>query len=181
MGTDFNLDTFKSQFKGGARSYLFLFEPGFPQGIKGPATPDAKFLVRATSVPESTTEEILVNWQGADYKVSGKQTFADWTITFNVDLKSDIRVSYEEWIKVIHKVGGDSAYGYPVEYEASQDLYLLDYKGDYGNPILEVKLVDAWPKSVSAVTLDYSAMDIAQFDVTFGYVYHEITNSTSGE
>jgi hypothetical protein len=173
----FNLDTFKSNFQGGARSYLFMFSPQFPAGVSSiPAAPETKYLVRATSVPESTTEEIIVNWQGADRKLAGKQTFADWTITFNVDMQSTVRVAYEEWIKSIHNVDGDHKYGYPVDYEMTQNLWMLNYDGS--EHILDIELVDAFPKSVSAITLDYSAMDIAQFDVTFGYLYHRITKAS---
>ena len=59
----------------------------------------------------------------------------------------------------------------------TQNLWMLNYDGS--EHILDIELVDAWPKSVSAITLDYSAMDVAQFDVTFGYLYHRITNSSS--
>jgi len=178
MGIEFNLENFKANFVGGARSYLFMFAPDFPTNVGTiPADDKTKYLVRATNVPESTTEEILVNWQGADYKLAGKQTFTDWTITFNVDDGADVRVAYEEWIKEIHNVDKIHKYGLPTEYEKTQKLWMLNYDGS--EHILDIELVDAWPKSVSAITLDYSAMDVAQFDVTFGYLYHRITNSSS--
>jgi hypothetical protein len=48
----------------------------------------------------------------------------------------------------------------------------LDLNGD---KLLNVKLINAWPKSIGAITLDYSATDIAQFDVTFSYNQHVIS------
>jgi hypothetical protein len=46
----------------------------------------------------------------------------------------------------------------------------LDYNG---TPINEVHIVDAWLKSISEVSLDYSAQDVAQVEITFTYLYHE--------
>ena len=164
--TGFNINDFKSNFEGGARAYLFMYKPNLPV-----TTVDSKYLVRASTFPETTVEEILVQWQGIDYKLAGKQTFTDFTITFNVDLKAAIRDDFEEWTKMIHNVPGDHKYGKPSDYSRNQDLVLLDYEG---NEMMNVKLVDAWPKSVAAITLDYSSMDVMQFDVTFAYLYHEI-------
>jgi len=165
----FDLESFRSQFQGGARAYLFLYKPNIPT-----STIDAKFLVRASILPGTTIEEILVNWQGQDFKMAGKKTFTDWTITFNVDKESKLRKDFEDWSDKIHKIRSDeNLFGVTTDYFATQSLSMLDYDG---SEILEIKLVDAWPKEIAAITLDYSTMDVAQFDVTFTYQFHEITN-----
>ena len=165
--TGFNLESFKGGFKGGARAYLFMYEPNLVEG----AYADGKFLVKSTSLPETSIEEITVNWQGADFKMSGKQTFADWTISFNSDKAYALRKEFEKWMELIQNTGdSDISYGSPEDYFANQTLMLLDYEG---NQIDTLTLYDAWPKSVGAVTLDYSSQDISQFDVTFTYQYHK--------
>jgi hypothetical protein len=193
----FKLDEFTSIFrqKGGARSYLFMYMPFFPLDIldtgldalelkqQGNLTKEQRdllrtmslmsFHVRATTMPESTIEELILNWQGSDFKVGGKRTYSDWTITFNVDSKYEIREDFEEWLDLISKFKDfRNDYGKMDKYMEHQTLYLLNGKGE---KVSTVTLIDAWPKSVGPVTLDYSNMDIAQFDVTFSYQYHKIT------
>jgi len=163
--TGFDLNAFKSNFQGGARAYLFMYAPNTPTTVDS-----YKYLVRSTSLPETTLEEIMVNWQGLDYKMSGKQTFTDWTITFNVDKTYNLRKDFEDWIGLAHQIADVHKYGSPSEYMRDQTLILLDYDG---SEISQFTLVDAWPKSVGPVTLDYSSQDLAQFDVTFTYQYHK--------
>jgi hypothetical protein len=168
MATEgFNLDQFRAKFLGGARSYLFYFRPMFPSSF-GITTEDAQYLVRTTSLPESTLTPITVPWQGQDYKIFGKHEFADLTVTFNVDVKSKIRLAYESWSHYIHDPE-TNIYEMPDNYMADQILYLLDYNGD---PIMTYKLFGAWPSSIGAITLAYDTVDIAQFDVTFAYQRH---------
>ena len=183
----FNLDDFTSVFEGGARSYLFMYIPTFPfpQEIKLETylditgdeesiddLKDSKMIsyhVRSTTLPESNVEELILNWQGLDFKVAGKRSYLDWTITFNVDINYEIREDFEQWVD---KISSKDGHGDIKQYMQDQTLYLLNGEG---TKVSTVKLVDAWPKNVGAVSLDYSAMDIAQFDVTFSYQYHEIT------
>ena len=177
MTIGFDLESFKAKFKGGARQNLFLFAPRFPAGVSPDiTTEEMQYLVRATSLPETTSEEVLVNWQGYDFKMAGKYTFTDFTCTFNVDMDSRIIHSFDKWMNHIHNVTTNE-YKAPKEYMADQYLSLLGYTG---NVISEYKLFSAWPKTVGAVTLDYATSDVAQFDVTFSYQYHTITNSQTG-
>ena len=163
----FDLESFTASFDGGARSYLFLYAPNIPG-----ASADVKYLVRASSFPETTLEEIMANWQGQDMKFAAKKTFTDWTLTFNVDLEAQIRQYFEDWTNMIHHTLKETNKFYkPSEYYRDQVLSLLDLNGDF---LLDIKLINAWPKSIGAITLDYSSTDVAQFDVTFGYNQHEI-------
>ena len=51
-----------------------------------------------------------------------------------------------------------------------QEVWQLDTAG---NPVHKMKLIGAWPTTVAELTLDYSAKDIATFDVTWRYIRHE--------
>jgi hypothetical protein len=163
----FDIGTFKANFGSGARSYLFLWEPGFPGGGKE----YTKYLVRSTSVPGDNVEEITTNWQGVDMRMAGKRTYEDWSISLNIDYDAEIVKDLNDWMNKIHNIAGDGCYG-DSGYTANQTLKMLDYCGE--NSVLTVKLVDAWLKSIAEISLDYSAQDLAQFEITFTYLYHII-------
>ena len=167
---EFNLEAFRANFKGGARSYLFYYIPNFPSGVSGMTADEVTYLVRTTSLPESTLEETIVNWQGYDFKFAAKHTFTDFTITFNVDRGAKVRKLFEDWIELIHN-SETNVYAPLDTYMADQTVSLLDYDG---SSVMKVKLYNAWVKTVGPITLDYAATDTAQFDVTFTYSHHKI-------
>lgn len=165
----FNLESFKANFKGGARSYLFYFLPSFPSiASEGMTTESASYLVRMTSLPENTFEEGIVNWQGYDFKYASKHTFTPIEVEFNVDRNANIRKIFENWFDLIHN--SESNRWAPLEeYMVDQTIFLLDYDGV---PVMEYKLKYAWPSMLGPVTLDYASTEIAIFSVTFTYAYH---------
>lgn len=178
MPTRFTVDGFKSNFRDGHRSNLFYFIPNFPSDVitGGMNNERAVYLVKTANMPGASFEEILLSWQGFDFPIAGKHTFADLTITFNVDYSGSIRQNFEKWLNKIHNpVTNQWA---PIrEYMLDQKLQLLDYNG---YPILEVTLKDAWPREIATAALDYAANEISMFDVTFRYSYHLISNSPTG-
>jgi len=172
----FDIDSYRASFLGGARQYLFYYRPLFPGGIGG-STEKATYLVRSTQVPETTSEEIITNWQGFDFKFAGKPTYSDWTVTFNVDKDAEILRIFNSWARVIHDPTTNT-YAEPSLYFMDQQLELL---GLDGTPITKYKLVGAWPKSVGSASIDYSSSDVLQFDVNFTYLYHVTDNVTYGK
>ena len=166
----FGIQDFITQrgFQGGQRAYLFLYEPDIP--IASAEKGMNKYLVRTTTLPETTMEEIMVNWQGQDYKFAGKYTFTDFTVTFNVDIKASIRKQFEDWMNLVHSIK-ENTYSALDVYMQDQIISLLDYDG---NKLQSYRLVGAWPKSVGSISLDYATNDVSQFDVTFSYQYHYI-------
>jgi hypothetical protein len=162
----FNLDDFKSNFETGARAYLFYVRPVFPNALG--FTAQATYLVKSATLPASTLEEIPVNWQGADYKIAGKRTFAPWAITFIVDKQALIQKYFLDWMNNILDPT-TNIHGMPGQYFQTQEVWLL---GNSGQPILKYQLKYAWPQEVGAVSLDYATNDLATFDVNFSYQYH---------
>lgn len=171
----FNIDSYRANFKSGARQYLFYFRPLFPAAITAD-TETSTYLVRSTTIPESTTEEIITNWQGFDFKQSGKYTYTDWTVTFNVDNEAKIYGYYMNYMNYIHDPTTNISRVH-AEYFKDQQLDLLDLNGDI---VMKVKLVGSWVKNVSSATLDYSSNDILQFDVTYSYLYHTVDKTVYG-
>lgn len=174
----FDIESYKANFRDGARQNLFYFLPTFPPDvIEGDMNNErTSYLVRSTSLPASTIEEVQLNWQGFDFFVGGKHTFAELSLTFNLDDKGLLRLTFENWINKIHDPVTNE-YGTIALYMFPQRLQLLGYDG---TPIMEYLLHHAWPKEVAAATLDYSTNDVVQFDVTFRYAYHTITSKPTG-
>jgi hypothetical protein len=166
---NFDIESFRAKFQAGARGYLFYVKPVFPLGL-GADTDTATYLVRTASLPESTHEEIIVPWQGFDYKMAGKATYGTWDVTFNVDKDADILQWYLEWKRIILDPT-TNVHGSPVDYMVDQQVEMI---GLDGNTILKYKLIGAWPMTVSAVELDYATTDVAQFTVTWSYQYHVV-------
>jgi len=179
----FDLNSFKSSFDGGARAYLFMWQPDLPvQNTLGDAT---SYLVKSSSLPGDTVDEIIVTWQGADYKMAGRRTFDVWNVSLNVDRNSAIRKDLDAWMAKIHKIdtSNDYSYGTPGAeasptgdvgtYFSQQKMQLLGYSGEV---ITTVTLYGAWPSAISEMALDYQSIDVATFDVTFTYQYHEFAD-----
>lgn len=163
----FNIDAYRANFQGGARSYLFYFKPLFPAEVNGD-TEKSTYLVRTTSLPETSIDEIPLSWQGFDFKVAGKYTYSDWTVTFNCDANANILGTFHDWAKLIHDPTDNKA-TLPSVYMKDQQLELLNLQGE---PITKYKLFGVWPKVIGNSSLDYSQNDVVQFDITFSYLYH---------
>ena len=58
-----------------------------------------------------------------------------------------------------------------------QTLQMIGYEGAV---ILEFTIHDAWPKEISQIQMDYSSTEIATFDVTYTYSYHEVAFTEKG-
>lgn len=166
----FSMDEFISNFKGGARQYLFYFLPNWPSVYSGMSSEKSVYLVRSTTLPEATFENITAGWQGWEYKVPGRKTFADWTVSFNVDVNADIIKDYHTWHDKIRKTE-DGTSSLPSEFMADQTLQLLDGEGKV---IMDYTIKHAYPLTISAPSLDYQSNDIVQFDVTFSFLYYTI-------
>lgn len=174
---DFDLDSFSNSFAGGARAYLFEWKPVFTLlSNKG-----YQFLVKSTNVPSTTIEEIIVDYQQINYKVGGKKTFEDWTVSLNVDVDAKVRTDFEKWSDKIHKVKESEGYQhfYPDDTQyMSQETFTMYGLSDipFGefDGKLEITLYNTWPKIIGPITLDYGNQDFATFDVTFSYLYHKI-------
>ena len=173
----FDIDAFRANFQGGARQYLFYYKPLFPTSVgSGGDVDKSTFLVRSTGVPSQSVEEIPLNWQGMDYKIPGKYTYDDFTVTFYMDLDVKIHQLFMTWQRMIHDPT-TNIYSLPGAILADQQLELL---GLDGNPISKYKLVGAWPKVIGNITLDYTANEPQYFDVTFAYIYYVMDKVSYG-
>jgi hypothetical protein len=173
----FNIEAFKARFGDGAKASLFYYQPQWPGALGADVNAqDAIYLVKTAQLPSTALEEVTLNWQGFDWKFPGKHTYTDVVVTFNVDLDAKIRMTFESWSNLCHDPKTNFYTTHDV-FMADQRLQMLGYEGQV---ILEFTLHDAWPKEVSQVTMDYASTEVATFDVTFTYSYHELSFTETG-
>lgn len=182
MQINFDFESYRSMFSGGARTYLFFVPLNFP-GISGGDNSLSTFgldknskmfpyLVKTTNLPDITYEEISGQYSSYNYKIAGTKTYADWQITFNIDDKGLILDKFHTWLEMVNSTNSYS----PKEYMKHQDFYLLD---NSGNAIKTYKLYYCWPKSVGEIQFDYSQGEIATVTVTFSYMYYESSDTAT--
>jgi hypothetical protein len=173
----FNIEAFKARFGDGAKASLFYYQPQWPGLLSADISQqDAIYLVKTAQMPSTALEEAVLNWQGFDWKYAAKHTYTDVVITFNVDKEAKIRQTFEKWSNLVHdpKTNFYSTHNF---YMVDQKLQMIGYDGSV---ILEFTLHDAWPKEVSQITMDYASTEVATFDVTFSYQYHETSFTETG-
>lgn len=173
----FNIEAFKANFGDGAKSSLFYYQPSWPPVVDAPLTEEETiYLVKTATMPSTTLEEVVINWQGFDWKFAGKHTYNDITISFNVDFRAKVRMLFERWSNSIHNPT-TNFYTVHSEHMRDQRLQMLGYEGQV---IMEFILHDCWPKEIGQISMDYSTTDVANFDVTYSYSYHEVSFSETG-
>lgn len=201
MQISLDLQTYQSNFISGIHQYQFFILFSFPT-IDNKITPGESsnifsellsvfgtpyganaernkypYLVRSTSLPDSIVEEKIVNLQMIDYKYPGIRQYNDWTVQLNVDTKGEILFKLWQWQEKMRS-GVKLKNNAFIDYAQTQQLFLIDGQG---NVILTYKLVGAWPKNISQVTLDYSSNELTTVDVTFSYQYFDVLSTTSSE
>lgn len=192
MKIQFDIDSYKTKFSGGIKQYLFFAVFTFPSNLSvsgGWNTQNAMqsmlsplgynsndnvfpYLVRATNLPDSTFEEVIIPFPGIPIKMAGTRTFGDWTVSFNVDSDGKLIHAFNKWHNLIY----DAETQIPSskkQYAKNQQLFILD---NYGMATERIELFDAWPKAIGQVTFDYSSSDLATMDVTFSYDRYTIKN-----
>lgn len=137
-------------------------------------TKDFKYFVKSTSLPESSIEETTTHFCGNQYKLPSVRRTQDWSVSFNVNDDASVIKKFWEWHLLMNNPE-TGFYGKSSDYMADQKVQLV---GANGSIICTYTLYGCWPKSISAVNLDYAANEIAQVDITFSYQYHTITGKS---
>lgn len=161
----FNLSGFINHTHDFSRGYTFYLQ--FVNTTYLGETPT--YLVKSSSLPAQTIETTEANWQGNVYKLGTTNSYTDFTVDFNVDIKDDLRKSLYEWSRNIHDVISNH-HGDPSIYMQNFTIEHIDHKT--GTPIITYTMHQAFPTTVGEMSLDYSTKDIATFSVTFAYQWH---------
>lgn len=128
------------------------------------------YLVKSTSLPEVSFEEVAVKYGSLTYKIAGEKTYSDWAISINIDEKGEILQKFHDWHDGIYNMKTGNV-NLPKNYYQQQSVHLLDYTG---NTTKIYKMFNCWPKAIGETTLDYSSNEIATFNVTFSYSHFTV-------
>jgi len=164
----FNLDAFIGANADYARGYTFYINVT----SEWVTNEQQRFLVKSSTLPASTIAPAEVNWQGNAYKIGTTQEFAEFTVTYSVDIQDKIMLDYDKWVKYIHNPE-DNKHGDPVRYMVDVELEHISHTT--GDTLMTYKLIKAWPSNLGEMALDYASKETATFDVTFTYQYHIIS------
>ena len=182
-----NITEFRSRLAGGgARSNLFEVEIAFPEelGINLTDVSDkVPFLVKAAEIPASNLGNIPVPYRGRVLPVAGDRTFDPWTVTIINDTDFIIRDAMEKWSNSINDLQTAQGSIDPAVYQRSAFVKQLSREGtgpgDPEKTLRTYKFEGIYPNTVSSIPLDFCATDqIEEFQVTFNYLFYEVSSPT---
>ena len=181
------IDTFKSKLaNGAARPNFFRVDLTFPTtsgegadfAVSSPSdiALNASFLIKATSLPSSTLENINVPYRGRPVNFSGERSFEPWNITVINDTDFSIRNAMEQWHNRI--VRYDATQG-AVAWESYQTTLKVTQLDRNDQALYAYEFVNAYPTSIGSIDLNYDqTAAVEEFDVTFTFDY--FTSVASG-
>lgn len=177
---NFNLINFMKRFKDGARPNMFAVDVALPTALNGliqdgpQAEQNFRFTCKASSIPESTIDEIAVPFMGAEYKIPGDRKYAGWSVSVLNDSDFLIRDMFEQW--------HDSMVGF-VNHDRVDVLQTsLDAMGtgtinqlNRNRDIIKTyKVIGIWPTKLGSISIDWeNGNRIEEFDVDFAVQWVE--------
>ena len=181
----FNIENFKSDGinLNGARPTLFEIVLTSWPGSTNVAGKKVQLLAKASSLPQSTINEVEVGYFGRKIKLAGDRSYANWAVTIYNDEDFSIRNGMMNWHQQINSTVPNlmTAGAKPELYKKAITIRQFSKMGSI---IYECQLVGAFPVVVGPITLDWDATNqIEMFDVEFAYDYWQggpqIPDSTS--
>ena len=182
-----NITEFRSRLTGGgARANLFEVGITFPDGLgidERLVSDKVPFLVKAAEIPASNLGNIPVPYRGRVLPVAGDRTFDPWTVTIINDTDFIIRDAMEKWSNSINDLQTAQGTISPEVYQRSAQVKQLSREGSNpGDPEKVLRLYNfegIYPNTVSSIPLDFGATDqIEEFQVTFNYLFYEVSSPT---
>ena len=190
MATPLGILEFQKAIRGGVRPNLFSVSHAWPQGtslsepvIDGVAASKGSavtYMCKSAALPATSVGTVELPFRGRVIKVPGDRSYETWTGTFYMDDAFALRSAYEKWIELTNGVDKNTASADIVDTWVDIKVTQLDkFGGDTSDKLNELRvyrLVQAWPVSVSQISLAYDNNDsYEEFDVEFAYQYHITT------
>lgn len=176
----FNINEIKSQLVyGGARNSLFSVQ--FANPVNSAGDLKVPFLIKASSLPESSLGNIQVPYFGRKINVAGDRTFSPWRVTVMNDEDFLIRNAMETWSTAINSLEGNIntlSTSSPALYKV--DASVTQYSRT-GAIIRVYTMVGAYPVDVEGIGMDWGSTDqIEEFNVTFMYDNWFVSGGNTG-
>ena len=178
----FNINNWRSNGlpQGGARPTLFdvLLTPPPGIGSSTRISQQIALVAKSSQLPSVQVDDIQIGYFGRKIKVQGDRTISDWTITVMNDEDFAIRSMFEHWSNQQNAfVSNRSSFGTnQLAYKVDGVIRQYSKAGPSGDAgiIRSYKLVGLWPKSISAINLDWDSTNTVEvYDVTFSMDWFE--------
>lgn len=167
------LNDFISEIKkdGLARQNKFSVVLGKPVGMGGNALNALRLLslyCDQAPLPGISFGSQPVRAFGENREVAYERNFEQITLTFYVDRNLEVVSFFESWASLIVNPNTRTM-GYYNNYIAPINIFVQDVSE---KNVYCVTLYEAYPKTISPVTLDYGSKDVMKLQVSFAYKYH---------
>jgi hypothetical protein len=171
----------------GARSSKFDCLINFNNTNLFPNENDIHVLAKTSQFPGKTHEIIDLRFKGRSIPIKGQVKYDNtWTCTFYLTEDHGLKKGFEEWIESLDQQHNLMLVTNEIEsaqksnqsnYDTNLVIRQLDFTGNSDKGKMEYTLHHCFPKSVSTVDVDYSAVGtILEFTVEFSYAYYTTTN-----
>jgi hypothetical protein len=175
--TDFHVNFLKNQFTDVARPNQFKVDIIPPDPLLQDwdvAKHGLLALVKTAKIPSITVKEYTYQRAGQKLHIpTGEIEHGEVSITFYNDSDFVLRTMFNRWIRLaLHNY----EYNIGSVPKLALDGQVVVYHYDYAlKPVYAVKLMNAWPKSLSEIDLSHETENTAEeFTVEFNYSYQEI-------
>ena len=188
MATPLGILEFQKAIRGGVRPNLFSVSHAWPTsntdlseptiaGVAASKNSAVTYMCKSAALPATNVGTVELPFRGRVIKVPGDRSYETWTGTFYMDDAFALRSAYEKWIELTNGVDKNTASADIVDTWVDIKVTQLDkFGGDTSDKLRELRvyrLVQAWPVSVSQISLAYDNNDsYEEFDVEFAYQYH---------
>lgn len=172
MAVNMSINAFKNTLRNqGARPNLFYVEGTWPNAVKPSAAADFHFLCTGSSFPSSNLGTIDLKFRGRTIHLPGDRRYDDsWSVTVLNDEDFQYRKGFEDWINVLNDPDANVRNLYGQEMFKTWKVFQLDRSG---NIIQGYEFVDAFPKTVSNIALNYETENsVETYNIDFAYQYH---------
>jgi hypothetical protein len=176
----FSYDQFKSRVKsaGLSRQNRFYVMISPPVSIGTTDLQTILLMCQTASVQGVSVTTAPVRTTGEQFEAPYDRAFAGASMTFFVDTELKVRYFFDLWINSIQNPQ-TRTFGYAKEFK-SPEIEIGVLKLD-DSPSYKIKLYDAFPKSVGALSLSGDNNNIMTLDVQFDYKYYTTEIMTSAE
>ena len=166
-----SISAFKSKLVGGgARANLFRVTLGFPTGIATGGDPElASFLIKASSLPPSVVNPIIIPFRGRQAPIAGDRVFQPWSFTVINDTGFEIRSAFELWLNGINAHEQNTGLTNPSDYSAD---FMVEQLDKSGASVKQYVIRSGFPTVLSEITVSNDSENtIEEFSVEISYLY----------
>lgn len=103
-------------------------------------------------------------------KTPYERLYEDINMSFYVDTDMSVKTFFDSWMEQIQNPGTRN-FNYYDNYTSDITIEVQDLQN---NTRYNMKLFEAFPKSIGAVQMDYNSKDIMKLSVNFAYKYYQV-------